>query len=271
MPETGGTLAMKLSRADLDFLAETVATRWPNHEEVVELIRDKEDFLDQMLDDPKLVGRIMNDEEAFVRISPFMMFSVLVRQIRRELENETYINEVGLRGQRIPVFEAPNVVELLNEEGARDYLIDMLSSFAKTQSTVTYWMERGRLHRRKFSDVDMDDMIHLCGQADPEIRPTYYKRIADIALFLAGIFPDQATYFAARPSRRRTRGRTMDDYEREGQTFYGLAARESHEPSLGPVFRTLSEKFTLARRALNVLSERYMRSQKVQLFGLPDG
>lgn len=269
MSDTDGNLAMKLSEADLNFLAETVATERPDKEEIVGLIRDKDDFLDQMLDDPKLVSRILDNEEVFVRISPFMMFSILMRQVRRELENESYINEVGVRGQRIPVFEAPNVVELLDEEGARDYLIDMLSSFAKTSSTVSYWMERGRLHRRKFSDMDMDDMIHLCSQADPEIRPTYYKRIADIALFLAGVFPDQAAYFASLPSRSRTRGRTMDDYEREGQTFYGLAARESHEPNLEPIFRILSEKFTLARRALNVLSERYMRSHKARFFGLP--
>ncbi|MFQ5934432.1 MAG: hypothetical protein ACE5KI_07300 [Dehalococcoidia bacterium] len=262
-------LAMRLTEADLKFLVETVATSHEDQDRIIELVRGKEDFLDQMLDNPLLLQRILNDEEVFVRISPHMLFSVLLHQIRRELEKETYINEVGLRGQRIPVFEAPDVVELLDEKEARDYLIDMLSSFARTRSTVTYWIERGRLRRRRFSDMDMDDMIQLCSQADPEVRPAYYKRIADIALFLAGIFPDQATYFAARPSRRYTRGRTLNDYEREGQTFYGLAARESREATLESAFRTLSEKFTLARRALNVLSERYMRSQKAQYFGLP--
>ncbi|MFQ5873268.1 MAG: hypothetical protein ACE5JL_05655 [Dehalococcoidia bacterium] len=260
---------MRLSEADLKFLVETVATRHRDRERVIELVRDKDDFLDQMLDDPKLLRRILNDEEVFVRISPHMLFSILLRQIRRELEKETYINEVGVRGERIPVFEAPEVVELLDDKNPRDYLIDMLSSFAKTRSTVIYWMERGRLRRKRFSDMDMDDMIQLCSQADREARPLYYKRIADIALFLAGIFPDQATYFVARPNRGFSRQRTMDDYEREGQTFYGLAARESNEPTLESIFQTLSQKFTLARRALNVLSERYMRSERARYFGLP--
>ena len=117
--------------------------------------------------------------------------------------------------------------------------------------------------------MDMDDMIHLCNQSDPEVRPMYYKRIADIALFLAGIFPDHTVQSARRASRTRYKRRTMADYETEGQTFYGLAARESHEPGLESVFTTLSEKFTLARRALNFLSERYVRSERAHYFRLP--
>jgi hypothetical protein len=163
------------------------------------------------------------------------------------------------------------VVELLDDVSPRDYLIDMLSSFARTESTVVYWMERRRLRKRRFSDMDMDDMIQLCRLADREVRPMYYKRIADIALFLAGIFPDQASRIAARPKSMFSSRRTITDYERDGQTFYGLAARETGEPTLAPVFRTLSEKFTLARRALNVLSERYIRPHRARYFGLPAG
>ena len=259
---------MELSEADLKFLVETVATRRQDHDKIVDLIRDKEDFLDQMLDDPKLVRRILDYEEAFVRISPYLLFNVLLRQTRRDLEKQSYINEVGLRGQRIPVFEATEVAVLLDDKPHRDYLADMMSSFAKTKSTVVYWLEKGRLRRRRFSDMDMDDMIQLCRQVDREERPRYYQRIADIALFLAGIFPDHASYGIARPRTMFSPRRTLDDYEREGQTFYGLAAKESNEPALGHVFHTLSEKFTLARRALNFLSERYMRSQKARYFGL---
>jgi hypothetical protein len=42
----------------------------------------------------------------------------------------------------------------------------------------------------------MDDMIELARIIDPEMRPALYKRIADIALFLSGIFPEHATLFA---------------------------------------------------------------------------
>lgn len=260
---------MKLTDSDLKFLVETVAAKYQDHTSIIELIIDKEDFQDKMLDDPKLAQRVLNDEEAFIRISPYMLFSILLRQIRRDLENETYINEVGDKGERIPVFEAPEVAELLDHRPPRDYLVDMLSSFAKTRSTVAYWMERGRLRRRKFSDMDIDDMILLCSQSDPEVRPMYYKRIADVALFLAGIFPDHTIQSASRTCSIRHKRRTIADYETEGQTFYELAARESPEPGLESIFTTLSEKFTLARRALNFLSERYVRSERAYYFGLP--
>ena len=188
---------------------------------------------------------------------------------RDQLGEQTYVMEVGVGGQRIPVFEASEVAELLADKQPRDYLIDMLSSFSKTKSTVVYRMEGGRLRRRRFSDMDMDDMIRLCRQADQDSRPKYYKRIADIALFLTGIFPDQASYMGARPRSVLSRKRTIHDYELEGQTFYSLAAKESTEPTLGSVFNILAEKFTLARRALNTLGERYMRSHKARYFGLP--
>ena len=76
---------MKFSEADLRFLVETVATQRYDNDRIVELVRDKEDFLEQMLEDPALLHRILNDKEVFIRISPYMMFSILLRQIRREL------------------------------------------------------------------------------------------------------------------------------------------------------------------------------------------
>ncbi|MCH9036751.1 MAG: hypothetical protein IH860_05485 [Chloroflexi bacterium] len=261
---------MKLSEADLKFLVETAATQRQDHDFIIDLVRDKEDFLEQMLDDPKLVRRILSDEEALVRISPWMLFNILLRQTRRDLETRSYINEVGQRGERIPIFEAGDVASLLDDKPPRDYLVDMMSSFARTSSSVTYRLERGRLRRRRFSDMDMDDMIHLCNRAAPEERPRYYQRIADIALFLAGIFPEQTRYGIGRRRSRFAPKRTLDDYDREGEAFYRLAARESRETGLGPVLHTLSEKFTLARRALNFLSERYMRSQMVPYFGLTE-
>ena len=260
---------MKLSEADLKFLVETVATDHQDHGEVIDLVRDKDDFLDQMIDDPKLMRRVLNDDEVFIHISPQLLFSILLRQTRKDLDEQAYINELGDHGELIPVFEAKEVAELLDEKPHRDYLVDMMTSFARTRSTVLYSLEKGRLRKRRFSDMDMDDMIQLCRNAEPEQRPKYYQRIADIALFLTGVFPHQARSGIRRRGSSFARKRTLDDYEREGQTFYGLAAKESDEAELGPVFSTLSEKFTLARRALNFLSERYMRTQSGRYFGFP--
>lgn len=58
---------MRLTDYDLKFLVETVATERRDHEHIIELLRDKSDLLEPMLDDRKVAERLLNIEEAFVR------------------------------------------------------------------------------------------------------------------------------------------------------------------------------------------------------------
>ena len=180
---------LMLSDADLKFIVETLTPDIRDHSRVSGAVRDKPEILDAMIGDPRLVERALDDEEVVVHISPRLLFTILLRQTRRDLDNQPYINEIGERGEVIPVFESSRVANLLDEEPSREYLASMMSSFSKTQSTVVYSLERGRLRKRRFSSMDMDDMIHAARHADPEERPDYYRRVADIALFMTGVFP----------------------------------------------------------------------------------
>src|SRR5271169_6832645 len=54
---------LHLSESDLRFLVETVATNRRDYDHVTTLIRDKEDLLEPMLEDPKLTERLFRDEE----------------------------------------------------------------------------------------------------------------------------------------------------------------------------------------------------------------
>jgi hypothetical protein len=65
---------LHLSESDLRFLVETVATNRRDYDHVTNLIRDKEDLLEPMLEDPKLTERLFRDEEALVRVTPHMPF-----------------------------------------------------------------------------------------------------------------------------------------------------------------------------------------------------
>ncbi len=221
-----------------------------------------------MLDDPKLMERLFRDEEALVRVTPHMLFSVLLRRLRRELEKEAYVLDVDTKGKRIPVFEGPAVAEMLSDKQTRDYLAEMLSSFARTNSGIIYWKERGTWHKRRFSDIDLDDMVELARIIDPEMRPALYKRIADIALFLSGIFPEHAAHFAGSRKNMFSAKRTLKDYEQAGKRFYNVAARETDQTQWKPVLGTLAEKFTLARLALNSLSDRYVKTLRTRIFDL---
>jgi len=261
---------LHLSETELRFLVETVATRRHDYDHIVNLVRDKDDLLEPMLEDPKLVQRLFQDQEAFVRVSPRFLFTVLLGRVRQELEKEAYILETDFRGKRVPVFEAPSVAEMLADKPTRNYLADMLASFARTNSGVVYWKEHGTWHKRRFSDIDIDDMIELARISEPEFRPALYKRIADVALFLSGIFPDHLGLFGARRRASFSVSRTLKDHERQGQRFYNLAAREIEEAPWQPILKTLAAKFTLARWALNTLSERYLKTHRVHYFRVPE-
>ena len=260
---------LHLSESDLRFLVETVATNRRDYDHIVNLIRDKEDLLEAMLDDPKLTERLVREEEALVCISPYMLFSVLLRRLRRELEKEAYVLDVDTKGKRIPVFEGPAVAEMLSDKQTRDYLAEMLSSFARTNSGIIYWKERGAWHKRRFSDIDLDDMVELARIIDPEMRPALYKRIADIALFLSGIFPEHAARFSAPRKTMFSAKRTLKEYEQAGKRFYYVAAQETDQTQWKAVLGTLAEKFSLARLALNSLSDRYVKTLRTQYFRSP--
>ena len=75
---------MRLTDSDLNFVVETVAKRRRDHDHIVELVRDREELCEAMLDDPRLAERLVNDEEVFVRVSPYLMFAVLLRRVRRD-------------------------------------------------------------------------------------------------------------------------------------------------------------------------------------------
>src|SRR6516162_3405994 len=181
---------LHLNDSDLRFLVETVAIDRRDYDQIVNLVRDKDDLLEPMLQDSKLIRRLFEEEESLVRVSPYFLFTALLLQVRRELGDTAYVLEVDFKGKRIPVFEAQAVTDLLGQSAIRDYLAEMLASFTRTNSVVTYWRERGAWHKRRFSDLDIDDMVDLARIIDVEMRPALYKRIADIALFLGGIFPD---------------------------------------------------------------------------------
>jgi hypothetical protein len=262
---------MRLTESDLKFVVETVATRRRDHEHIIGLLRDKDDLLEPMLEDPRLAERLVTEQEVFVRVSPYLMFAVLLRRIRRDLEGRSFVVERDARGRRIPVFEAPRAVQLLGDPSTREYLIQMLCSFVRTNTGLVYWKERGAWHKRKFSDMDLDDMIALCQLVEPGFKPRLYKRVADIALFLTGIFPDHALSPVRRPRSQAARRRTVPDYEREGRRFYALAARDPQPPWSASVFEALAEQFTLAREALAALSDLYLKPLRARYFDQPAG
>ncbi len=262
---------MRLTETDLKFLVETVAPGGRDSEDMVRQVGEEPELLQPMLEDRRVADRLLGEEENLVRASPYLLFSVLVRRIGRDLETRAFLLERDVRGKTIPVFEAPKVAEFLAEAVLSEYLVEMLCSFVRTNTAVLYFKERGAWHKRKFSDLDMDDMIALCRVVEPGWKPRLHKRIADIALFLTGIYPDRVVRSLRRSQRGFSSERNLPEYEREGRRFYSIAAREPEPPWPASVFASLAEKFSLAREALNALSDCYLRPVRERYFDAPPG
>ncbi len=266
------------SESDLDFVVRNIAPDAADSSALKRLIAEDTQFRSAAIGDPILLDLLLNDDEIFIHISPALYFEILLRQSYRELETVTYTEEREGHAS-IPVFDTPEVLELMERPGIVEYLASMMASFTKIQSYVVPIRVRNGIRRRvKYSDIDIDSLVRFAADAEPEQRFGYYKRIADVCLFLSGVFPDGAAR-ARRQIGAGDRGqigrawrqrRTIEDYEREGRRFYDLA--QAHPAAraleLNSVFATLRDSFTSARKPLTFVSTRFLHARKRQLFGV---
>jgi hypothetical protein len=276
IPDMTDTLPTS-SHNDILFMVETLIPGRPDKERLVELVKDDEGFVETMLRDKELFDRVMGDEEILVKISPKLFFAVLLERIRRDLEKETYTVE-RRHLQRIAVFDSDRVVDLLSRKQIRDYLAEMLASFTRIESfTLPVRVRKGIWRKYRFNDLNVDSLIRYCQAVDEGHRFRFYKRIADVCLFLAGMFPGhieaQYRYPLSRKIRPRVMGqsrRSIEDYEEEGKVFYELAAEHeaARAQNLDGVLSTLSANFTLAKKPLAFMSDHYLWFRKQKLFEL---
>jgi len=55
---------------------------------------------------------------------PYLLFSVLLRRVWKDLEGQSFVLERDDRGKRIPVFGGPRIAELLAEPELRENLVE---------------------------------------------------------------------------------------------------------------------------------------------------
>lgn len=266
--------SLSLSDSDLDFVVWEATPEFGNKEKLKQLMRDDEDFRRALISDERVFRRVVADEEIFLKISPALYFEILLRKTLKELEKASHtVERVG--GETVPVFDTKAVVSLLAREVVLEYLADMLSSFTRTESyVIPIRVRKGVWRKIRFSDMDVDALSRFCEAMDEEHRFSFYKRIADVCLFILGIFPEYAQFDYRYPLSgevrpKITRGRRgIQEYEEEGRKFYRLAAE--HESAkmlkLSGVFWLLYENFNAARKPLNFISQHYLHHRKRQLF-----
>jgi hypothetical protein len=266
----------KWAHRDLRFVVKTLIPERSNPDTIVEQLRDDESLLAAMLQDERLFRELMTDEVVFLSVSPFFFFKVLLLRARRDLEQELYTIERRQR-QKVVLFDANQVVNLLSRPEMCDYLARMLASFTRINSvTIPIQKGPGIWRRLRVNDLNVDSLIAYAGTLDEPHRFWAYQRIADACLFLTGVFPEYVETSQRYPLSGQPRPRlgssllhSLEDFESYGQSFYRLAARHrvARLQGLDGVLTTLSEQFILAEKPLAFVAERYLALRKHRLFG----
>jgi len=267
---------LRLSNRDLDFLVETVSPDIRDKYRLKQIIREDEDFRSKFINDEKIFNRVMDDEEILLKISPFLLFEILLRKTVNVFKKSSYTFEKTTT-MRIPVFDTKDIVKLFAQESLLIYLAEMLSSFTRINSyTISFRARKGIWRKIRFNDMDIYSLMSFCEVVEDEYRFVFYKRIADICLFILGLFPEYAERDYRYPISGKVRPHiptkvriSPEEYEKEGRKFYKLAAEHlsAKELDISEVLWTLHQSFQKAKKPLNFISEHYLHYQKHKLFG----
>jgi hypothetical protein len=259
--------AERFTDEDLRFVAETAAAGRYDAAEAPGQLRGRDDLLDVMLEDDRLVDRLLGEDQALLRVSPRLVFSVLLRRVVRDLQQLPYTVE-RTADEMVAVFDATKVRRFIAAPGIWRYLVSMLTSFVRNESLTVLVRRREHYVRRRFNTSSLEDMIDLLGLTGGDEVPWVFRRIGDIALFQSGIFP-QSLRFAggARGRARRPTAvpPTLASYEEQGRKFYRIAASRAADDE-GRVLGALAEEFAAARKSLELLSDRYLRWTPIRWF-----
>jgi hypothetical protein len=268
-------VVQKWSHRDLRFIVETLVPERSDPEHVVDLLQDDEPLLDAMLQDDQIFRQLMTDEEIFLSVTPEFFFKVLLLRARRDLEQELYTVE-RRHLQKVVLFDAQRVVDLLEHPAVIDYLASMLASFTRIHSvTIPIRIRPGIWRKIRVNDLDVDSLLRYSQILDEDQHFGIYKRVGDACLFLTGLFPEyidtQHHYPHSGKPRFRVRSsvlQNLEDYEAYGRTFYHLAAEHkvARAQALDEILELLSKAFILAEKPLALMAERYLSLRKHSLF-----
>lgn len=264
-----------LSEQDLDLLAR-VGDESHDPEDLSARLREQPELIEDLLASPQLFDTVFNDAPDGIPppVTPFLVFSVLVHRMSRELMTASYIEEWTGPGHRLPVFDVNTLLEFVSVGANRYFLIELLSSFVRVASGSIWVRTRKGYRRRRYSELDPVRLAEMVDMLPPAQQPGGFRRLGDVALFLAGVFPDHtATHPPAVPARERLarsagvspitaldEGNSLDFHEIVGANWYRRAA-DLARASMGAEpshLHQVADQFRPARRFLNVLTDRYL-------------
>ena len=156
-------------------------------------VREDREIREAVLGDDRIFHAVIDTEEAFIHVSSYLFFTVLLLRARRDLRDQGYT--VEREGDfAMPVFDSDAVCEFLQPAEIRDYLVGVLAGFVKTeQRSVTLRRREGRQRRMRVNGLALRILIRYCRTIQEEHRFLRYSHIADLCLFASGVLAAERT------------------------------------------------------------------------------
>jgi hypothetical protein len=265
-----------LSDSDLAFLDTAV--------ESPQNVRREPEKLEALIDSPPIFRMLFSvpGRDPLLRGSPFLLFAVLIHRVVRDLSQASFVEEWIGPQQRVPVFDTGSLRNFGADPLRRLFLAELLASYTNVASGSMLVKTTRGWRRRRFSELDPLRLIELAELVPDADRPSVYRRLGDLSLFLTGIFPDYAGEQLVAKRERRQLERALGPADREraerrdgvwlleqlGRRAYRIAQEGAdRRAAMTGLLAEVSENFAAARRILNFLTDRYLFPMRRQWFG----
>lgn len=288
LERTGVVYLRHLTDADLRALVHADEISEAEADARIRALRRSPALLLDVLDRPAASAGLLNlasarDPQRYTLISPFLVFAAAIHRVAADLGSSGYVPERATPRLRIPVFDGPQLAAYLAEPEHRLFLIELLASFARSSSGVVVTQTAHGPRRRRWNDLDLGRLAGLLDALPDQDRPPVWRRLGDLALFLAGVFPaalERALAGRLDPVRLAvTTGLgppsaglgPAELFEWFGASWYRLAARRtSAVREAAAALRDRADHIHEARRVLNATADRYLMPVTISWLSPPD-
>lgn len=220
--------------------------------------------------------------------SPLRTFGALIARTADDLSALTFVAEWVGPSERVPVFDVASLRDFAGDTDRRIFLAELLASYTHVASGRIWSRTSRGWRKRRYSELDPLWLAELIEAVPDAQRGAVLRRLGDLALFLAGVFPDHVGRHPLEPRHLARITRAIEAHDgpigvppvaagafREGgvrvlewlgRVCYRLAERRTvGDPDVLP---DVAERIVDGRRFLNLLTDRYLFPLRERWFPL---
>jgi hypothetical protein len=268
-------LNFDITERDLNFIIKEATLDNTDKKKIKKSLDEDRVTRDKIIGSQLLFEKIITSPEPMFEISPRLFFEIILRKTKKEFEKSGWtVEKVGQ--SKIPVFDKYKMASFVSDESILEYLSNMLCTFTRTESfTIPIRVRKGIWRKIRFSDMDIDSLIRLSSITEEANRFYYYKRIADLGIFILGVFPEYIAQGYRYPHSKNLRPklagrirRSEDEYRKEAKRYYSLAAvqNNSYITGLSSVLSKMENNIGLAVKILDFITQHYLHITKYNFF-----